>query len=372
MKKGIVLSVIAIVLLSLMATATLPKSAHEADEIGAVIVHEWGTFTSIAGEHGEPIVWRTYGGSADLPCFVNTFGGFKPGLSGNVRMETPVLYFYGPREFSANVRVRFAAGKITEWYPNASVGNAYDAIEWRNIRVTPDSTAGFPTERGRSHYYAARETNAAPLSIGSQREKFLFYRGVGTLPLPISTTVVADGRVVVKNVGAEPVSGVVLFENRKGIIRYKVAGVVEKEVFLDSERSRGYLSGLLAELEDILVGQGLFREEAKAMIETWRDSWFEEGTRVFYIVPRSSVDSILPLEIQPAPSKVARVFVGRMEAITPGIQEDVKRAIANNDRVTLEKYGRFLEPIARRIGLRSALLDAVYSGVVGQVATCGR
>src|SRR5262249_4858108 len=184
----------------------------------------------------------------------------------------PVLYFYGPRDFSANVKVRFPQGSITEWYPNATVGKSYDAIEWRDIRVMPDSKQEFPTERGRSHYYAARETNAAPLAIGSQREKFLFYRGVGTVPLPITATSIADGKVVVNNVAGEPVGGVVLFENRRGQIRYQVAGVVENEVSLELKGSRGDLPGLLVELENILVGHGLFRDEAKAMIETWHDS----------------------------------------------------------------------------------------------------
>ena len=107
------------------------------------------------------------------------------------------------------------------------------------------------------------------------------------------------------------------------------------------------------------------------MIETWRDSWFEEGTRLFYIVPRRAIDAILPLDIQPTPSQIARVFVGRMEVITPAIREDVKQAIAKNDRSTLEKYGRFLEPIARRIGGKSALLDSV-SAYLSRTLSCSR
>src|SRR5207249_9877556 len=66
----------------------------------------------------------------------------------------------------------------------------------------------------------------------------------------------------------------------------------------------------------------------------------EEGSRLIYIVPRSVVDSILPLEIQPNPAQIVRVFVGRMEIITPAVEEDVKQAIANNDQPGLEKYGR--------------------------------
>lgn len=44
------------------------------------------------------------------------------------------------------------------------------------------------------------------------------------------------------------------------------------------------------------------------MIATWRDAWFEEGTRLFYLVPRSAVDAMLPLQISPAPAALARVL----------------------------------------------------------------
>ena len=41
------------------------------------------------------------------------------------------------------------------------------------------------------------------------------------------------------------------------------------------------------------------------MVETWRDSWFEEA-RVFYLAPPASVDGILPLSVSPAPAAVSR------------------------------------------------------------------
>ena len=37
-------------------------------------VHEWGTFTSVAGEDGSAIDWDALGGKNDLPGFVNSFG----------------------------------------------------------------------------------------------------------------------------------------------------------------------------------------------------------------------------------------------------------------------------------------------------------
>jgi hypothetical protein len=89
------------------------------------------------------------------------------------------------------------------------------------------------------------------------------------------------------------------------------------------------------------------------MVETWRDSWFEEGVRVFYVVPPKSVDEILPLTVSPAPTRVERVFVGRMDVVTPFIQQAVTAAIALDDRPTLERYGRFLGSITDRIMARN-------------------
>src|SRR6266567_5415077 len=84
--------------------------------------HEWGTFTSIAGSDGQAVEWSPLTGSTDLPGFVEHFRntGFKLGLRGTVRMETPVLYFYDSREETVSVKVSFAKGVITEWYPHAS------------------------------------------------------------------------------------------------------------------------------------------------------------------------------------------------------------------------------------------------------------
>jgi hypothetical protein len=56
--------------------------------------------------------------------------------------------------------------------------------------------------------------------------------------------------------------------------------------------------------------------ESQAMVETWRDSWFEEGSRLIYIVPAGAIDAMLPLQVDPAPSQTARVFVGRIELVT--------------------------------------------------------
>jgi hypothetical protein len=152
-----------------------------------------------------------------------------------------------------------------------------------------------------------------------------------------------------ENHGAEAVPTVILFENRDGHLGFHNAGAVKGATTLDLPSLDSSLPALREELETALTTQGLFPKEAQAMVETWRDSWFEEGTRLIYIVPTSAVDAFLPLHVDPAPSQSARVFVGRIELITPEATRSVEEAIAKADWQAIERYGRFLDPILDRI-----------------------
>lgn len=50
-------------------------TGHAADNgsLSTYTVHEWGTFTSIAGANGMALDWQPFGGPSDLPCFVHRF-----------------------------------------------------------------------------------------------------------------------------------------------------------------------------------------------------------------------------------------------------------------------------------------------------------
>ena len=85
------------------------------------------------------------------------------------------------------------------------------------------------------------------------------------------------------------------------------------------------------------------------MIETWRQSWFEEGTRLFYLVPPRALEATLPLAIEPRPSEIARVFVGRMELMTSTTEREVAAALTRSDWAALGKYARFLPTFADRV-----------------------
>jgi hypothetical protein len=255
-------------------------------------------------------------------------------------METPVIYFYTPRQTALSIGVSFTSGIFTEWYPQAERMTG-SRIEWK-VEARPGE-AGFPTGVEANHYYEARATDSVPLRAGSEEEKLIFYRGVGSLPIPVRPRFTAAGRIELDQAGKSPVAGVILFEKRGANAGFRLAGELRGKVEIDPPYLTGDTGQLRARFERALVSAGLYPKEAAAMVATWRDSWFEEGMRLFYLMPRGVVDEALPMTIQPAPGSIERVFVGRIELLSPRMREDLAAAAARRDREALAKYGRFLQ-----------------------------
>jgi hypothetical protein len=392
-----------------------PVSATSAQSATPVVAHEWGTFTTVAGQDGRAQQWLPLGGPTDLPCFVETYENrlFKvvgpvqsstlgpllnyetarSGLKGTVRMETPVVYFYADRPVEVSVKAGFPRGLFTEWYPKATVAQmpswanvlthgpaATATISWPKVSIRPDIRPAFPETDRPSHYYAARETDSAPVQVNGQDEKFLFYRGVGGFDVPIAVKPVAGRKLSVRTLGDDVVPAMVVFTNRAGKIGYGVHRNVKGETTVATPPLTGSLADLRRDLAGILIGEGLYAKEAHAMINTWRDTWFEDGTRVLYLMPKPAVEAMLPLTITPAPQATTRVFVGRMDVITLEHVADVRQAIARNDRAALARHGRLLGVIGERILATTAdagekarieaLLKATFQAYVEAVTNC--
>ena len=360
-------AVFAIGIVGILAAATeLRGRSADPAEFAA---HEWGTFTSIAGPDGSAVKWRPLGGASDLPSFVAQCGGnLKGAFIGTVRMETPVIYFYAHEDLRVSVDVDFRDGVITDWFPAPTIKPAaagvapgsqwsFSRISWKNVRVSPASTPDFRVEAAPSHYYAARDTDASPLRVAGDEERFLFYRGVGQFAVPLNARVQTDRSVVVTSAGAWPVGTVVAFENRSGRVAHNVYHDIGWEQTLAPLAREDESSGPGADLVEILAASGLYRREAEAMVRTWQDSWFEEGARLFYIAPAQVVAGTLPLTISPPPSAIERVFVGRVELVTAATKRDVMDALQTGNTGVLNAYGRFLEPIADRIAAETPGID---------------
>jgi hypothetical protein len=317
-----------------------------------VIVHEWGTFTSVAGEDGAPVSWASLSAPSDLPCFVYRLNALcvKCGAASLVRMETPVVYFYSPRPATVSVRVDLPSGTITEWYPKASGISpdiTYDhggKIAWNGIQIVPGSAPDFPDEGIDSHYYPARNTDAAPLRVGRENEKLLFYRGIANQGVYLEAQLTPNGKIELRNTAPAAIPLAVVFENRDGKSGYRIARDLSRRITLELPELTADVGDVHRDLAAALATAGLYPKEAAAMIATWRDSWFEEGLRVFYILPRTAVDEVLPITLTPKPASLVRVFVGRVELLAPATRNALRAALASGDTATLEKCGRFLSP----------------------------
>jgi hypothetical protein len=354
----------------MVAFAALSLSMTSAKN-GGLVVHEWGTFTSVADERGLPVQWAPLSGAEDLPCFVSRLDlqNYKafPGL---VRMETPVLFFYSQRPVTASVHVDFPKGWITEYYPQPSNvskeygQNAYTGVDYKNghadwdsVEVRPGENPPLPASQGPSRYYEARKTDAAALSVGKQNERMIFYRGIGSFIPALQPKFMPDGKLQLRTTIPDAIPLAVVFENRGGKIGYRFVRGLSGSLDVDPPEMTGDLAQLRKELVADLVEFGLYQKEALAMVETWHDSWFEDGMRVFYVVPRPQTDALLPLKIAPVPDAIARVFVGRVEVLSPWTRQTILDAADHRDVAALRKFGRFLGPFVAQMKAQSPFMQ---------------
>jgi hypothetical protein len=307
-------------------------------------VHEWGTFSTFSGSDGKNLEFQPY--DNDLPGFVHGYlaRNSKAGpQGGTISLETPVIYFYSDRAVTASVTVDFPKGIVTEWYPRAA--RTDHRLRWPEVQVEPKEEPKLREEKYPSRYYAARETDAAPLRIAAQKndekredfaaeqEKFLFYRGVGSFDMPLSVKAAGSGKFTVRWSGKVPEGDLILVQVKAGKLRFKPFGLDKKEGGGRAEVQVPDADATAKELGDALVkmltAKGLYEKEAKAMVKTWSSAWFgEEGTRVLYILPSDLTDELLPLEVEPKPAALTRVLVGRHDVLTPEREKQIDTLVA--------------------------------------------
>ena len=369
MKSRILLSILA-------ATAGIAQADYTA--------HEWGTFTSVAGSDGTLIPWNPFIAS-DLPAFVYSrmvplrgaefskqtlqfvLSGGKATSQWLQRMETPVIYFHADEPVTLSATVDFPQGLVTEWFPQvAGFGPANGAapliadsprsfVHWDNVKIMPKDdpsqmrplrtgfenpmsmTAVLPTTGLRSHYTRARGTSANRLEVRSplmteverrdgQDEEFLFYRGAGNFGTPLKVTFNDRNRVTLENTGRVALASLHFAEFRNGRGRMQMIPALaagERHVLKLAEATEpaAVKKDLEASLQRSLLAAGLFEDEAKAMLNTWRPDWLGDiGARVLYLLPKQWADETLPLKLNPRPKNLVRVMVGRAELIAPDIE----------------------------------------------------
>jgi len=351
-----------------------------------LVIHEWGTITTIHEEDGTPVGGLNKIDADDvLPDFVHRYEpettrqkperilGKLPNIAGRpdvtMRLETPVIYFHPPpnKDFTdpIDVSVRFRGGVINEFYPSAAASVALDqrriqskvndgvitewngdilnnyvvgSLKWKGLRL--HNTVVAPLTHSEI-WLAPREVSSVSVfnPEAGEGEQYLFYRGVahldsllatktsrGSVELSTpahltwleSTAPVVPTAVTIPNIWLADVrsDGVIAFRSSQAVTLMKEnegKRLATVKRFSDSDYTPEAAKQLRAAIKKALIAQGLFADEAEAMLNTWKASYFQKpGLRVFYIVPRAWTDYFLPLEFS-VPARVTRVIVGRID-----------------------------------------------------------
>lgn len=373
---------------------------------GTFTVHEWGTFTTVSGSDGSLLSGLEVE-EERLPNFVHSHNGFAPADKGwsrpvrnvTVKMETPVIYFYSDRERAVHVDVRFDGGSISQWYPGRSGGEmlpplpwshptietvralppvdfarGFDgSVQWKVTVLAPDSVekinapASWETPQWpRARVHGANLIKSLPEFVVSRRadlpdsapvvEGFLFYRGVGNFSVPLTASIGADDTLVLRNTGDAEIPFVWIYDNREKVGgRYAWSGPLAAGKSVDVSWAKIHFGpDRTKALVEPLKAAGLSEDETRAMLATWKESYFERpGLRVFWIVPRAFTDRILPLTITPKPDKLERVLVGRSEVLTPAFERELVRGFSTDGgkQWTNDRYFRAYRERARQLGV---------------------
>lgn len=383
--------------------APAPIAAPEfiPDTPAPFVVHEWGTFTSVQGPDG-----RTYGRMYEedepLPGFVHRFQpsassrptkGFDPVSAFDVlagvtqRLETPVLYFYGEPREGVRVSVGFPEGIVSEWYPDASAyyprqddfrrvsGGSmtwtFDLLD-RAARVIP-----VPAD---DVWAPSRDVDALTVKVGEEEEPFIFYRGVGSFELPVKVKSERTGQLTIENASSDALEHVFVYKRDERGAKLFSLGEIKAGQALEHGGSIASPSPkegpryqsvekIKARIAQSLTASGLYEPEARAMLDTWERSYFETpGIRVLYVVPRQWTDELLPIQIDPAPDKLERVLIGRIEVTSrdqlDGLSSTLREHYRAGTTPDMETLDAFLQP--RMFGLAGELQDREFSRWLGQ------
>lgn len=377
---------------STSSATPIPPGGRSYDGKGFV-VHEWGTNTIVVGSDGS-LQRGLHHEEEDLPAFVtDRLKATKLGAPVEVKMETPVTYFYSPTPLVAQVSVQFPLGVLTQWFPHAAsfyplLASAPDGtgvrdpvldpnfpfqsnacvseyayarnglLDWGNVSIgARDEVAVVPdAPLDRYTWGFARQVASNPVSVtttdsggtSTDSEKFLFYRGLGNSTLPLTVTsplskgpaqielsypggkVPPIGPVFILNVGAD---GGGFTVHPEGL----APGAKLQDVAPNTSMPLDAFSDALAKaVAAELDKTGLYHDEAVAMVHTWQRQWFRTpGVRVLYLMPQLYTDQQIPLSVSPMPDETVRVMMIRVEVITTDVESvDVQNVMCIDAQLT--------------------------------------
>lgn len=380
--------------------SSLPAAYDAA--LGQFVVHEWGTLTNVVASDGH-LLPGLHHEEDDLPGFVadRMAQAQQTPMIVQQKMETPVTYFYSPQARSVRASVSFTKGIFTQWFPYVQVtrpslyltdpmdrNSIVDPwissstplhprcelrfasavidglLDWGSIKIlAPNDSPMLAGPTNGTNWNFARETRSNPLQVhvGNRdyHEKFLFYRGTGNFNLPLMATTSESAVKLTNSAISESMKDVFVLNVTSTGAGFSLAGDVAASQSLVAQIPAAdmplevFKKSLGEALVKALLAQGLYADEARAMVATWERSYFlTPGARLLYLLPQTHTEKIIPLHIDPAPDVMLRVMVIRVELTTPELERSLDTlltrlavpATREEGRKGLLAHGRFAEP----------------------------
>jgi hypothetical protein len=130
------------------------------------------------------------------------------------------------------------------------------------------------------------------------------------------------------------------------------AALTVPSTFTLSDFSSANLLKLRSRMHQQLMQEGLFADEASALLNTWQLSYFQSpGQRLFFSVPAEWTDHYLPLRFS-CPVEKTRMMIGRIELVSPD-QRRILRELENSEAV--RKPWAHLEVVDGKAVFRGAM-----------------
>ena len=367
----------------LIVAALLLVGCGEAGSMAADPPPDWGTrswatFTTVVDSEGAvvpglgPPQWR-------LPAFVHADGSEARGA---LSVEGSFTYLGGLAAGArANVELGLTGGRLDAWYPDAENGD--DGLRWDPIRAAEQTLEALDGDE--RLFTAARAVPSTLIGSGQQAERFLFARGASDAAPPLSVEAHGlDGYRLTSGADEEIPRALVLRRHAGGWLIWPVTALEPgQSIELDSpppkERDARVARALVvAELASMLTGAGLGQEEVTAVLEIWGETWIDvPGVRVVFLAPAGWASRLMPLSAPGAASSY-RAVLGRVEAMTPEVEEELLRDLRASIELSApfdsRSLGRFAVPMLIRAAQLSeergdaelnALCEVLLADIVG-------
>ncbi len=386
-------------------------------------VHEWGVFTCFPDMQYANANRKAEWGALP-PVFYHQFPTQRLRWIPSA-WDKPVIDFFTPHDsLRCQVSVDFGVGYPVVWWPCAAdpvdrggyseqaaptfhklrwdltlgthlpheLLNNWEHNGWRPATLYPLPATSWPTQaRVPSAALVTADGStverSAPWVSGQvETERFLYYDGLVPAPEYLHCTAEDAKSVTLTSAAAFPLAPLFVVDRRGAGVRFArvdalAPGATRKIVPTAVADAKWPVTGM-TEVGEALRTAGLFPEEADALLKIWQDGLFTRpGVTVFYLLPQTEYDRLLPLTIAPKPPKLVRVGIAvhpnceTEPALTALAQALIAQLADADEKTRLAAASRLtdLGPVAIRL-LREALkthvapeLQARYQQVLDAV-----